>query len=163
MLSETEARTLTKEAYQVGEEFFSLLERLYKGKAHKALGYRTFAAYFNTEFRGMSVPAIPKEDRPAVVRKLTDAGMSTREVGAATKLGRTTVRRTLSGPNGPVRVIKTDPVDDPYCTVPRAALTKEVEGWMTTTEKLANRLNAGELAIFIDALEQLLAQAKEAR
>lgn len=49
-LTEVEARQLTDQIKETAEQLWRLLLRAYEGKAWKALGYITWAAYVNAEF-----------------------------------------------------------------------------------------------------------------
>lgn len=49
--SEHEARELTDEVKADAEHLWSKLLRLYEGNAHLALGYRSWGAYYESEFR----------------------------------------------------------------------------------------------------------------
>src|SRR4051794_26884101 len=50
-LSPEEARALTDQAREQARELWRTLLRLYEGEAHTALGYSSWAEYFNAEFR----------------------------------------------------------------------------------------------------------------
>lgn len=51
-MSEEEARSLTDEVKADAHTLWTKLLRLFEGNAHKALGYRTWAAYYEAEFGG---------------------------------------------------------------------------------------------------------------
>lgn len=50
VLSREEARSLTDEVKQDAERLWRKLVELYDGQAHESLGYRSWGAYFKTEF-----------------------------------------------------------------------------------------------------------------
>lgn len=52
ILSRDEARSLTEEVRQDAERLWLKLVELYEGQAHVALGYSSWASYFETEFGG---------------------------------------------------------------------------------------------------------------
>lgn len=55
-LTAEEARALTEEAREQAAALWRTLLRLYEGGAHLALGYASWAAYFNAEFREQRKP-----------------------------------------------------------------------------------------------------------
>jgi hypothetical protein len=59
-LSADEARVLTDQARQQARELWRTLLRLYEGGAHTALGYASWAEYFNAEFRDAGDRLDPK-------------------------------------------------------------------------------------------------------
>lgn len=61
-----------------------------------ALGYGSWSELCEAEFRGAML-TLPRGERQEVVAELTDAGMSTRAIGAALGVGDATVRRDQAG------------------------------------------------------------------
>src|SRR3954452_357157 len=59
-LSPEEARALTDQAREQARELWRTLLRLYEGGAHAALGYASWAEYFNAEFRDAGDRLDPK-------------------------------------------------------------------------------------------------------
>jgi hypothetical protein len=76
------------------DEMWVLITEAYAARDWLALGYPTWDAYCDAEFRGRRL-ALPREERAAVVGSLRDAGMSTRAIATATGISEATVRREL--------------------------------------------------------------------
>ncbi|QXJ19650.1 hypothetical protein AGRA3207_000213 [Actinomadura graeca] len=94
-LDRADARALT-DRIQAAAEPWPLLIRVYRGDAWRVLGYRTWRAYCDNEFKA-SLLWVPRSQRPGVVLWLAGEGMSTRAIAAAIGVGRTTIARVLSG------------------------------------------------------------------
>jgi hypothetical protein len=92
-LTPAEARALTDRAVGMARDLWQDLCRLYTGRAWSALGYGSWDDYCSAELRGGI--ALPREDRPTVVRSLRDAGLSIRAIASATGADRNTVREDL--------------------------------------------------------------------
>lgn len=128
MPSTAEARALTDRIKVAVEGTWLLIQEAYTSRTWAALGYETWDAYVDAEFRTARL-ALPKEERAETIQSLRAAGMSVRAISSATGVGVGTVHRELSGaanvPNGtmPERVTTTDgrsypasrpaPQDDP--------------------------------------------------
>ncbi len=104
-----EARRLTDEIRTALVMTWELVQAAYVGRAWVALGYSSWDAYCEQEFRAGHL-RLPREERQEVVGSLREAGLSTRAIAAATGLGKGTIGRELAGaPNGaPETVIGTD-------------------------------------------------------
>lgn len=89
------------------ERIWDDLVALYQGRAWVALGYSSWDALCDAELDGARI-ALPKEARREVVGELRTAGMSTRAIGVAVGVGKSTIVRDLqfsSVPNGTVETI----------------------------------------------------------
>jgi hypothetical protein len=80
-LTPEEARVLTDETVALAAGLWDNVRRLYLGRAWRALGYGTWDDYCSAELRGRI--ALPREERPAVVRSLRESGLTTRAIAAA--------------------------------------------------------------------------------
>lgn len=100
-----QARALTTQAQTDLGSLAATLADLYAGEAWKALGYASWGAYTDAEL-SLSQWRLPKgADRKAILSTLREAGMSLREIESATGLGKSTIHRMLTVPNGtPERV-----------------------------------------------------------
>lgn len=99
-LTAGQARVLTDEIRSDLGGLLPKVKRAYEGRADKALGYDSWAIYCAYELDGIRVPLA---DRPAMVAELRQNGMSTRAIGAALGVGKSTVDRDLSTvPSGTV-------------------------------------------------------------
>ena len=108
--SYAEARDLTDEIRADLSAVWDKIIRAWRIKAWKALGHKSWDDYCATEFRSSGL-ALPREDRPEVVRSLRSAGLSPKAIESATGVPRTTVRRDLAAgwPNGhPGETVGTD-------------------------------------------------------
>ncbi|MFF0009621.1 hypothetical protein ACFYQT_40205 [Streptomyces tibetensis] len=100
MVTEEQARTLTDRIKVALEGTWLLIQEAYTSRAWAALGYRTWDAYVDAEFRTARL-ALPKEERAETIQSLRSAGMSTRAIASATGVGVGTVHRDLATvPNG---------------------------------------------------------------
>lgn len=112
-LSVEDARTLTDRIKIAVEGTWQLIREAYVSRAWAALGYQTWDAYVDAEFRSARL-ALPREERAETIQSLRSAGMSVRAISSATGVGVGTVHRELSQqsnvPNGtmPDRVTTTD-------------------------------------------------------
>lgn len=73
---------------------WDLLTAAYDAEDWKTLGYPSWEAYCNTEFRGQ-IPRLGKGERGGVVQGLAAHGMPIKAIAAATGLARNTVRADL--------------------------------------------------------------------
>lgn len=97
------------------ERAWDLLAAAYREGDYLELGYSTWAEYVVGEFPIR--PQLTRGDRPDVFAELKAAGMSNRDIAAATGLGYGTVARSISDPIG-------SEVDLDWVEYPRPALTK---------------------------------------
>lgn len=96
LVTEIDARTLTDRIKVAVEGTWLLIQEAYTSRAWAALGYDTWDAYVDAEFRTARL-ALPKEERSETIQSLRAAGMSTRAIVAATGLSKGTVGRELTG------------------------------------------------------------------
>lgn len=100
------ARKLTREITDGLENVHALIVRAWEGQAWRALGYPSWDAWIDENFRGLQLRP-PREQREEVVQSMRESGMSIRAISSAVDLGRGTVERALSGgagvPNGTPR------------------------------------------------------------
>ncbi|MFD0052995.1 helix-turn-helix domain-containing protein [Streptomyces sp. NPDC127168] len=104
------ARALTDRIKVAVEGTWLLIQEAYTSRAWAALGYRTWDAYVDTEFRTARL-ALPKEERAETIQSLRSAGMSVRAISAATGVGYGTVQREVSAagdPDGSPQIQGTD-------------------------------------------------------
>jgi len=101
-LTRAEATALTAEARAAlsmalgwAARAVELVEKAWAMRADRAMGYETWEAYCSAEFAGLRELRIPIPTRTEIVAALTEAGMSTRKVGAALSITEYTVRRDL--------------------------------------------------------------------
>ncbi|KAA9394153.1 hypothetical protein FCK90_08530 [Kocuria coralli] len=76
-----------------------LIVRAWEGRAWQALGFSSWDAWIDANFRGLQLRP-PREQREEVVRSMREAGMSVRAISQATDLGYGTVQRA-AGPGDP--------------------------------------------------------------
>lgn len=100
-LSEAQARALTSTIQADLGSLAANLAAAYKGRAWEALGYASWSDYTAAEFTLDRWALPPGADRETVVHTLRDAGMSLREIEAATSLSKSTVGRMLTPPAVP--------------------------------------------------------------
>ncbi|MGP5098358.1 hypothetical protein ACTXJ1_10100 [Brachybacterium alimentarium] len=93
-LTYAEARDITDEIKGDLDAIWEKVKIAWHGKAWKALGHKTWDDYCATEFRGAGL-ALPREDRPEVVRSLAQSGLSIKGIASATGADRNTVRKDL--------------------------------------------------------------------
>lgn len=108
--TQEQARALTDRIKVAVEGTWLLIQEAYTSRAWAALGYATWDAYVEAEFRTARL-ALPKEERAETIQSLRAAGMSVRAISSATGVGVGTVHRELSTvPNGtvPDRVLSMD-------------------------------------------------------
>lgn len=117
-LTTDEARALTARIVAGLADLLPLIKEAFERRADVALGYTTWPDYCDAELRGLRVPIV---DRPKAVAELRSAGMSTRAIGAALGVGKSTVDRDLSSvPDGtvPERVVGLDGKERPATRPP---------------------------------------------
>ncbi|MFD5514273.1 hypothetical protein ACFWIB_42420 [Streptomyces sp. NPDC127051] len=90
-LSEADARALTDRIKGVRHAAYELIIQAYQLGAWHALGYGSWDSYCATEFVPRGMLRIPREKRYEIVVAMTDAGMSTYEIGSALSLDPMTV------------------------------------------------------------------------
>lgn len=96
-----EARAALRSALQWASRAVELVERAWAMRADVALGYPTWEAYCATEFAGLRDIRIPVPTRVEIVEALTEAGMSTRKVGAVLSIAEQTVRADIARARAP--------------------------------------------------------------
>jgi hypothetical protein len=89
-LSEAAARALTDEIRRDLSNLWGKILRAWEGRAWDAMGYTGWQEYVSAEFDTNHL-SLPRDERANVVAMLSNAGMSTREIGAATNLSHPTV------------------------------------------------------------------------
>lgn len=110
-ISPEQARDLTDRIKTGLEITWQLVIEAYQSRAWAALGYATWDDYCHRELEvGRSHIQLPRENRQEVVRSLSEAGMSTRAITAATGAGYGTVHRDLGAGEGD---LDTGPSGDP--------------------------------------------------
>jgi hypothetical protein len=95
MPSSAEARALTDRIKVAVEGTWLLIQEAYASRTWAALGYDTWDAYVDTEFRTARL-ALPKEERAETIQSLRAAGMSVRAISTATGVSVGTVHGDLS-------------------------------------------------------------------
>jgi hypothetical protein len=113
--SEQTARALTDQLRQSLSVSWELLVEAYERRAWAALGYSSWDAYTDAELGEVRL-RLPRQDRQEVVASMTEAGMSTRAIGAALGVGIGTVHRDRAGvPDGTPadEVVDAELVDEP--------------------------------------------------
>ena len=95
-LSPEQARTLTDAIRADLGSLAANLATAYRGRVWEVLGYETWADYTAAEFSPQRWMLPAGEDRQAVLETLTEAGMSQREMAAATGLSQPTISRALN-------------------------------------------------------------------
>lgn len=101
VLSADEARAIVNRVRQCVAVANAEIKRLYQGRAWIPLGYGSWEAMCLAEFGDRQV-RLSRPERQEAVAELSDAGMSTRAIGAAVGAGQATVLRDLHAgePNG---------------------------------------------------------------
>lgn len=95
-MSEADARELTDQISAGLADVYVLIMQAWDGRAWEALGYKSWDAWIDANFRGLQLRP-PREQRDEVVRSMREAGMSVRAISQATDLSRGTVQRA-AGP-----------------------------------------------------------------
>lgn len=99
-LNEADARELTDQIAEGLADVHALIMQAWEGRAWEALGFNTWDAWIDANFRGLQLRP-PRERREEVVQSMRDAGMSVRAISQATDLGVGTIHRATAGvPNG---------------------------------------------------------------
>ena len=93
-LTYAEARDLTDEIKGDLDAIWEKVKIAWHGKAWKALGHKSWDDYCATEFRSSGL-ALPREERPEVVRSLAQSGLSIKGIVSATGADRNTVRKDI--------------------------------------------------------------------
>jgi len=100
-LTEVEARALIDGMRADVADLGDRIEIAYIGRAWAALGYPSWDLLCEREFPSLRL-RIPREQRAEQVQSLRSAGLSTRAIGSALGVGKSTVDRDLAGvPDGP--------------------------------------------------------------
>jgi hypothetical protein len=90
-----EARKITEAIKAAVEQLWALVVTAYNRRAWLALNYPTWDDYCAKEFRTAAL-AVPREERPEVVRSLRQAGLSQRAIASATGVSQSTVRDDIA-------------------------------------------------------------------
>lgn len=100
-LNEADARELTDQIAEGLADVHSLIVQAWEGRVWEALGFETWDAWIDANFRGLQLRP-PREQREEVALSMREAGMSMRAISQATDLSYGTVNRSArSGdPNG---------------------------------------------------------------
>ena len=92
-----EARGLTARIRDGLNDIWPFVLRAFKEEAWRALGYSGWGEYTAVEFKGVKL-GLPRDERRLVMESYRDAGMSQRQIAAATGLSNGTVAETLNPP-----------------------------------------------------------------
>ncbi|WP_270263983.1 hypothetical protein [Kocuria marina] len=111
LLDTEAARRLTHEITDGLENVHGLIVRAWEGQAWRALGYPSWDAWIDENFRGLQLRP-PREQREEVVQSMRESGMSIRAISSAVDLGRGTVERALSGGSGVPNGTPHNPTDE---------------------------------------------------
>ena len=100
-LTEADARELTDQIAEGLADVHSLIVQAWEGRVWEPLGYETWDAWIDANFRGLQLRP-PREQRDEVVQSMREAGMSMRAISQATDLSYSTVQRVAPAgdPNG---------------------------------------------------------------
>lgn len=101
-LNEADARGLTEQIAEGLADVHSLIVQAWEGRVWEPLGFETWDAWIDSNFRGLQLRP-PREQREEVVQSMREAGMSFRAISQATDLSYGTVQRSAStagDPNG---------------------------------------------------------------
>ena len=100
-LTEADARELTDQIAEGLADVHSLIVQAWEGRVWEPLGYETWDAWIDANFRGLQLRP-PREQRDEVVQSMREAGMSMRAISQATDLSYSTVQRVARAgdPNG---------------------------------------------------------------
>ena len=90
-----EAREITEAIKAAVEQLWALVVNAYNRRAWLALNYPTWDDYCAKEFRTAAL-AVPREERPEVVRSLREAGLSQRAIASAMGVSQSTVRDDIA-------------------------------------------------------------------
>ena len=91
-LTEADARELTDQIAEGLADVHSLIVQAWEGRVWEPLGYETWDAWIDANFRGLQLRP-PREQRDEVVQSMREAGMSMRAISQATDLSYSTVQR----------------------------------------------------------------------
>ena len=101
-LTPTEARQITQQIALLAGSIADGMDRLVvrireaqTGRAHEALGYRSWTEYVSVEFAGV-LPRLQREPRADFVRELAASGMSTRAIAPVVGASKSTVADDLA-------------------------------------------------------------------
>ncbi len=109
-MDESTARDLVDSIRRAGERMWQQIVRAFQGRAWIALGYSSWDEMCEHEFDGARIK-LPREERREVVASLSDAGMSTRAIGAAIGVSDGTVRNDMKPDAGAQSYAPADPDD----------------------------------------------------
>lgn len=100
-LTAADARELTDQIAEGLADVHSLIVQAWEGRVWEPLGYETWDAWIDANFRGLHLRP-PREQRNEVVQSMREAGMSMRAISQATDLSYSTVQRVAQAgdPNG---------------------------------------------------------------
>lgn len=127
-LSAEQARALTDTIRADLGSLAANLAAAYRGRAWAALGYGTWAAYTAAEFAADRW-ALPRgADRDAVLATLAEAGMSQRDMAAATSLSQSTISRALNPPDADE--------SRPFATATHGDVWFDADGWETICQRM---------------------------
>lgn len=100
-LTESDARELTDQIAEGLADVHSLIVQAWEGRVWEPLGFETWDAWIDANFRGLQLRP-PREQRDEVVQSMREAGMSMRAISQATDLSYSTVQRVAPAgdPNG---------------------------------------------------------------
>lgn len=100
-LNEADARALTDQIAEGLADVHSLIVQAWEGRVWEPLGFATWDAWIDANFRGLQLRP-PREQREEVVQSMREAGMSVRAISQATDLSYGTVHRSAAAgdPNG---------------------------------------------------------------
>lgn len=90
VLSEADARELTDQIAEGLADVQQLIVQAWEGQAWRALGFASWDAWIDANFRGLQLRP-PREQRSEVVQSMREAGMSIRAIAQATDLSVGTV------------------------------------------------------------------------
>jgi transposase-like protein len=102
IISAESARALTNDIQTTITKAWLLIQQAYTSRAWAALGYSTWDAYCETEFRSYRLK-LPLEDRREAVASLREAGLSVRAIASGIGISKNTVTADLA------QVSQTDP------------------------------------------------------
>lgn len=99
--TEEQAREHTERILLWADTGWELIAIAYQRRAWAALGYQTWDAYLQGEFKGVRL-SLPREDRQQVVTSLREAGLSIRAIASATGASTQTIQNDLQPDPGVV-------------------------------------------------------------
>ncbi len=134
-LTEADARELTNQIAEGLADVHSLIVQAWEGRVWEPLGFETWDAWIDANFRGLQLRP-PREQREEVVQSMREAGMSVRAISRATDLGVGTIHRASAGvPNGTTEQESTGLDGKSYAAKkPAHKKTDESTGSMTLTD-----------------------------